>query len=202
MKLSTLSFAVLASLVTLAAPSVMADSLYLGTPSYGGPGCPQGTASVNLSPDQSQISILFDQYTLAAGGFTGKTMDRKSCNVAIPVHIPQGYSISIFQVDYRGFNALPAGGSSQFRVEYFLAGMKGPTYTRNFSSMNNGDFTISNTIAAEALIWSACGKDVILRTNSAMAVRTNSMNQDAQAGVDSIDIDSGLVYHIQWRACN
>jgi len=27
----------------------------------------------------------------------------KSCNVAIPVHVPQGFSVSVLQVDYRGF---------------------------------------------------------------------------------------------------
>src|SRR5262249_52788568 len=62
------------------------DDIYLGIPSYGGTGCPAGTASVTLSPDAKALSILFDTYVAEVGGTSGKTLDRKSCNVAVPVH--------------------------------------------------------------------------------------------------------------------
>src|SRR5262245_20839282 len=97
-----------------------ADSVQLGNPVYGGTGCPSGSASVTLSADQSSLSILFDQYVVQAGGSVA--FDRKNCNVAVPVHIPQGYSVSVFAIDYRGFTGLPYGGRAQLNVEYFLAG--------------------------------------------------------------------------------
>src|SRR4051812_18628969 len=93
----------------LSATSAMADDISLGMPAYGGNGCPQGTASAVLSPDRKSLSILFDQFQAEAGRTTGQTVDRKSCNLAIPVHIPQGVSIALFKIDYRGFNSLPAG---------------------------------------------------------------------------------------------
>ena len=88
-------------LLFTATPSMAAwyDDVRLGNPSYGGSGCPQGTASTALSPDAKSLSILFDEYIVEAGGRGGRRTARKACNVAIPVHVPQGFSVSIFKID-------------------------------------------------------------------------------------------------------
>ena len=66
---------ILLSLLSLSlTPDALADGIRLGNPEYGGSGCPGGSASVALSPDQSAISILFDQYVVEAGG--AKAFDR------------------------------------------------------------------------------------------------------------------------------
>ncbi len=177
------------------------DGVYLGTPSYGGTGCPAGTASAALSPDATSLSILFDQYVVQAGGPGGQSLDRKACNIAIPVHVPQGFSVSVFKIDYRGFNNLPAGTYSQFGVEYFFAGARGPGYTKHFAGPLSDNYLLTNTLAASAVTWSPCGQDVILRTNSNMFVHTNSAMEQAMATVDSLDVGSGLIYHFQWQRC-
>lgn len=194
---------ILLTVAALMGTSVYAsDDIYLGDPVYGGTGCPAGTASATLSPDQKSLSILFDSYVVEAGGTTGKRVDRKACNIAIPVHVPQGFSFSVFEVDYRGFNSLPAGGSSQFNVEYFFAGERGPRYTKKFSGPQNQDFLISNTLGATAVVWSRCGEDVILRSNSSMMALTNYRNEQTLATVDSADIQAGIIYQLQWKRCN
>jgi hypothetical protein len=185
----------------LTASSAMADDIRLGQPAYGGSGCPGGTASTALSPDQKTLSILFDQYQVEAGRAAGKTVDRKSCNIAIPVHVPQGYSISLFKVDYRGFNSLPNGAKSRLNVNYFFAGQKGPVYSKEFYGDQNKDFFLTNNVAADALVWSPCGVDTNLRVNSDIMVQTNNFGQQAMSTIDSADIKAGLVYHVQWRKC-
>jgi hypothetical protein len=187
--------------VALSATTALADDIRIGYPAYGGSGCPQGTASAALSPDQKTLSILFDQYQVEAGRATGRTIDRKSCNIAIPVHVPQGYSISLFKVDYRGFNALPAGGRSRLNVNYFFAGQQGPTYSKTFVGEQTADYFLTNSVAAGALVWSPCGADTNLRVNSDLMVQTNASQQQALATVDSTDIKAGLIYHVQWRRC-
>lgn len=196
--------AVALTLVALAAtvtPAKADDDISLGVPAYGGTGCPAGSASATLSPDNKTLSILFDSYVVEAGRTTGKSIDRKSCNVAIPVHVPQGYSVSIIQVDYRGFNAIPMGGSSQFNVEYFFAGSQGPRVTKNFTGPQSQDYLISNALLAQSLVWSPCGADVTLRSNSSMMVKTNRSGEQTLATVDSADISAGLIYTLQWRKC-
>ncbi len=195
----------LLSIMTLACGTMAAaadnNEIRLGIPGYGGSGCPGGSVGVTLSPDAKSLSLLFDSYQVEAGGSTGRSFDRKGCNVAIPVHVPQGYSISILKVDYRGFNYLPAGAASQFNVEYFFAGSRGPSFRRDFRGPLDNDFQIRNTLGVEALVWSPCGDDVILRTNSSMRVNTFA-NRQALATVDSEDINAAIVYHLQWRRCS
>jgi hypothetical protein len=188
------------SAIMLSAPA-FADDISLGEPGYGGTGCPAGTVSVTLSPDAKSLSLLFDQYQLAVGGETGKSFDRKSCNIAIPVHVPQGLSVSILKIDFRGFNHLPRSASSQFNVEYFFAGTKGPSFQRKFTGPLDADYLINNEITAEAFVWSGCGADVNLRTNSSMRL-SSLYNQEAMASIDSEDVNAAIVYKLQWKKCN
>ncbi len=191
----------LCSLATLTLSAAGYDDVRLGDPEYGGTGCPAGSAAVAIADDAKSMSILFDSFVVEAGGNTGKQLDRKTCNIAIPVHIPQGYSVSIFQIDYRGFNSLPYGAYSKFNVEYFFAGTRGPDYEKQFNGRLEDDYLIHNAIAASAVTWSNCGQTVILRANTGMLVRTNSQRQEALATVDSADIRAGLVFNLQWKRC-
>jgi len=195
------SFKKIVTLTLLAAGlNAMADTIQLGQPGYGGNGCPSGTASATVSPDGQSLSIIFDQFITEAGPASGRTLDRKSCNIAIPVHVPNGFSISIFSVDYRGFVSLPAGASAQMSAEYFFAGMQGPRFAKAFRGRIDQDYLFNNQMGVAAQVWSACGADVNLRVNASMMVR-NTSYQDAMATVDSADISAGILYRIQYRRC-
>jgi len=172
----------------------------LGQPGYGGTGCPSGSVSATLSPDATSLSLLFDGYQVAAGGDSGKTFDRKSCNIAIPVNVPQGVSVSIIAIDYRGYNNVPQGADTEFSVEYFFAGLRGPTFKQRFRGPLDEDYLIHNELTAQATIWSRCGESVNLRTNSSIRVNTRG-NQQALATVDSEDVSAALVYQLQWKKC-
>jgi hypothetical protein len=182
--------------------AAMAQNLQLGQPSYGGNGCPGGSASAVLSPDNSELSILFDQYSAEAGNTTGRRIDRKSCNLAIPVIVPQGYSVAILKVDYRGYTAVPSGGKAQFDTEYFWAGTRGPHQTRVFTGPSSGDYTLTDNLLAQTLVWSGCGAEVNLRINSSMLAQSNAKMEETLGTVDSVDVSSGLIYHLSWRRCN
>lgn len=192
----------LLSLATLliGVTSYAQNTIALGEPGYGGTGCPAGSVSVTLSPDARSLSLLFDQYYVEAGGATNKSFDRKSCNIAIPVHVPQGYSVSILEIDYRGYNYLPTGATSQFNVEYFFAGSRGPRFQKTFRGPLDDEYLLSNTLAATAIVWSKCGADVNLRTNTSIRVTTRQ-NKEALATVDSQDINAAIVYQLSWKKC-
>lgn len=195
-----LALATLALAGSFATLAQAQQDIALGEPGYGGTGCPGGSVSATLSPDAKSLSLLFDAYAAEAGGNTGKTFDRKSCNIAIPVFVPQGLAISILAIDYRGYNNVPAGASSQFNVEYFFAGTRGPTFRRTFNGPKNEDYLIQNVLTAQSIVWSACGADVNLRTNSSIRVSTAG-NQQALATVDSEDVSAAIIYQLQWKQC-
>jgi hypothetical protein len=194
-------FGLLVAIVCAIGTQAKAQTLELGYPTYGGNGCPQGSASVNLDPGAQTLSILFDQYQVEAG-VDGRRLDRKSCNLRVPIRIPQGWSFSIIGVDYRGFLSLPVGGRAQLSAEYFFSGMRGPRRSSNFYGSQNQDYLVSDKIGIEALVWSPCGAEVQMSANTAMLVQTNARFEQALATVDSVDISAGLIYHLQWRRCN
>jgi len=191
----------LASVLGIAAPAFAQVGLRLGHPSTGGNGCPGGSVSTSLSPDEQQLSVLFDQFVAEAGPASGRTLDRKSCNISIPVTVPGGYSVSIVGVDYRGFVGLPSRrATARFSAEYFFANMPGPRMQRNFVGSQNTDYLIENDLIVSAQTWSACGAATNLRINASIMLQ-NTDGNDAIATVDSADISSGLLYQLQIRRC-
>lgn len=158
---------------------------------FGGSGCPQGTVSVVASPDEETLSILFDSY--AAMTTEDDTRDRLSCNVALPVHVPNGFSLGIFQVDYRGYAYVPRirGARATMRAEYFWAGQRGPVRRTSFNRGYDDDFTLSDTLVGASVVWSPCGQDVNLRVNTSIEARKRKKNTDGEEveiAVDTQDI--------------
>jgi hypothetical protein len=198
--LKALSALSILATMNLAHADFSPNDIQLGQPAYGGNGCPAGSASAVLSPDNKSLSILFDQFIVEAGGGLGSTA-RKTCNIAIPVHVPQGYSLSIIAVDYRGYVSLPAQASARMTAEYFLAGSIGPRFDKTFIGRTDTDYTFTNDIGVQAQVWSPCGADTTLRVNAAMLVRTNRFQDQAMATVDSADFKAGVLYKLQWRTC-
>ncbi len=174
----------------------------LGEPSYGGTGCPAGSASVSLSPDQDEISILFDNFVAEAGGDTRRTVDRKACELSVPLEIPQGYSATVIQTDFRGFNLVSRGGMNRLNTEYFWAGARGPSYSNMYRGPQNEDYFATNGVVASGVVWTPCGMSTNLRIRATIMTQTNRSLDQSMMTVDSADISSGLIYHIQWKRCS
>lgn len=158
--------------------------------SYGGNGCPDRSASVSVSPDGQELTILFDKF-VAQGNVSAEK--RKSCNLSIPIKVPQGVQISLYDADYRGYVAPKT--SANLRAEYFFAGQRGPIFSRNFNGETN--YNVRDSLATVADVWSRCGDSINMRVNAAMTA-----SGAGTATVDSFDLaHRGLVYHIKYRAC-
>ena len=197
-----LALAVATTAVMSSALAFDPNDVQLGIPAFAGSGCPMGSSSVVLSPDAQELSILFDNYLVEAGGSTGRTIDRKNCTIAVPVHVPQGYSVSLITVDYRGFNSLPAGAQSKFQASYFFAGATGPTQTKTFNAGTESDYLLHSDLVVSDVVWSRCGDEVTLRAATSLYVRNTNPMVEALSTVDSADISAGLLYKLSWRRCH
>ncbi len=191
---------IIASLAVATAVKADLNDIELGDPAYGGTGCPAGSASAALSEDKKSLSIIFDQFVVEAPA-ASNVPARKNCNIAIPVHVPQGYSVSVVDVDYRGYVSLPSQADARLTAEYFLAGYRGPTYSKLFIGRTDTDYVFNNEIGIQAQVWSPCGADTILRVNASMLVRNKSYRDAALATVDTADFRAGIKYKFQWRRC-
>ena len=158
--------------------------------SYGGNGCPDQTASVSVSPDGQELSILFDDFVADGSNYRHS---RKSCNLSIPIQVPQGFQVSLYDADYRGYVSPRTRG--RLRAEYFFAGQRGPVFRRTFRGET--DYNVTDPLVTVGDIWSACGDSVNMRVNASMSARGRGI-----ATVDSFDLSHrGLVYHIKYRRC-
>lgn len=179
-----------AFVATSAAPAFATPKVEILGAGYGGNGCPDGSANVTVSPDGQELTLLFDKF-IAEGNNVKES--RKSCNLSIPIKVPQGFQISLYDADYRGYVSEHTKG--KLRAEYFFAGQRGPVFERTFNGET--EYNVRDGLATVANIWSACGKSENMRVNAAMSAKGRGI-----ATVDSFDLaHRGLKYHIKYRAC-
>ena len=164
---------------------------------YAGSGCPQGTARVALHSDT--LSIFPEQYLAVTA--PGRPTVRKSCNVAVVLRVPPGYSIALFATTYRGFAEIPQGGMGRLHGEFFWAGQTGPRHTHYFPPGTSGNWTVIEPAGAKR--WSRCGGDVIARANTNVVARKEAPFSpfEAQVQVDTVDIYAGVEYQFVARPC-
>lgn len=185
------AFLAAATLITASVgPAFANDKVEILGAEYGGSGCPDNSASVSVSPDGQELSILFDKF-IAVGNNVEES--RKSCNLSIPIKVPQGFQISLYDADYRGYVGPYTTG--RLKAEYFFAGQRGPVFSRSFRGEK--DYSVRDQLVTLADVWSRCGDSVNMRVNAAMTA-----NGQGIATVDSFDLaHRGLVYHIKYRQC-
>lgn len=136
-------------------------------PGSNGEGCPAGTMQAVLSPDAKTLSLLFDNFSVIAGGSGGQRRVMKICMISIPFKVPPGMQVSVVQLDYRGFNSIPARARTRYVTAYFFTNAANnkaisPAVRRtiDFQGPLQGDYTVSSDIAGPGSAWSGCGKDV------------------------------------------
>ncbi len=167
--------------------ALAATSVSIQGAGYGGNGCPAGSASVTVSPNGQELSILFDKFS------TNRATQRVSCNLTIPIKVPQGFQVSLYDADYRGYVAPRT--RARLRSEYFFAGQRGPVFQRTFRGET--DYNVRDSLTTVANVWSACGDSVNMRVNSSMTA-----SGQGNASVDSFDLShKGMVYHVKYRSC-
>jgi hypothetical protein len=189
-KFAQVALATTTVLMTAAISPALANTVEILGADYGGNGCPGGSASVSVSPDGQELSILFDKFAALGNNAAER---RKNCNLSIPIKVPQGFQISLYDADYRGYVAPSTTG--RLRAEYFFAGQRGPVFSRTFRGET--DYNVRDKLATVANVWSRCGDSLNMRVNASMTASGQGM-----ATVDSFDLaHRGLVYHIKYRKC-
>ena len=178
--------------------------IQLGTPIYGGTGCPAGSASISLTSDQSILSVLFDSFVAQAPTPDGATLDRKSCNLRIPVRVGPGFQVALIAFDYRGFAAIPHGGRGQFQARYAYVGQARPAIFRKSFNVGVADnYSLKNELISTSIDWSPCstGSDLMMTVDANILAMTNSSRQTTNVSIDSVDVSAGLLYAVQLRRC-
>lgn len=168
---------------------------------YSGQGCRQGTVAQNLSQDRQALTLLFSEFGVEGGHQLGVPQKEIGCVLNLTVHVPQGYSFSILQIDTRGYANIAPNTVGYSRTA-FRWGHSPVGLTQLSESRMNGpyqdDFISSTTIRSESLAWSPCaGVSQPLTIGSTVGVN----GQLGYINVDSIDTSFVTEYKLKWRRC-
>jgi len=184
---------------------VRADEPRLGPLTHAGNGCPSSSASVELNSKAKTFSIRFDSFHVQLGNQSGGALARKTCNLAIPVHVPPGQKVSISALDFQGTLALSEGVKAQVSVSPFFAGQAGQIVQKTFQGNENKKFVLTAPDPKEGLIWSSCGGDTILRLNLSLVLNASTLEQNskpAQVILGTAVPHAGATSLIQSKPCN
>ncbi|PID49770.1 MAG: hypothetical protein CR991_04950 [Proteobacteria bacterium] len=177
--------AVLAAAASQAQADPNDNAVYFQAPAIAGSGCPAGTSDYAITPDGQTLTILFDEYMASPGMAT--------CNIAVPVHVPNGFQVSLMTADYRGF----VQGRAELSRSYFFAGERSPRKRTRFNSRTGEEYLERDNLLTTSNSFSKCGADVNLRINS----RIRTYNRSSLISVDSLDLNNGMVFHLQYQPC-
>ena len=202
MKLASVLF----SLIAISAMA-NADTLQLGNPAYGGTATSASSALPRTCLLHRTICpsacFLSDSYVAQAGN--GVAFDRKNCNIAVPhSRPPRPQRIGVCRSTIGASPVWPAGGRASLSVDYFLAtGGRGLHTSKSFVGPISSDYLKSDDIGVQAVVWTACGADTILRANTSMLVQSGLV-QPIQADGDGRQrgyLRTGLIYRAIKRRC-
>lgn len=177
------------------AMSASAKDIQLGQVAYGGSACPTGTVSVNLNQDKSQLYINFNQYVVETHG-RNQQNSRKTCDIAIPLKLPAGLSVSLVSANYNGNVSLPAGSHARIMNAYSFSGRSGARFKTDFHGPNDNGYSLRDPLSSLASVWSGCGKDVTLRITTSTRIKTSGTDLKTHA-----DSSTGFVTQLRYRHC-
>lgn len=183
-------------------PAICALALALGLSSaaMAADACPPGTYSVVNSPDGTSLTILFDSFSLTSGGGTSQS---KQCSLRVPLNLPEGYSLGVYRVDYRGFAYLQPKQTSELTVDYNLGPRaNGRHFSRKTRGAFDGEFLFTENIGAGLMKRVGCGEDAVLDVTVKLALVGDGPGE-AMTALDSADgaARGGLIYYFDTRKC-
>jgi uncharacterized protein DUF4360 len=195
---------VAAQQIVLGDSGVAPDQVRIRSLSWAGTGCPAGTVAENLASDYQAFTLLFDAYEAELGPGLPLSRSRRNCQILVDLEFPQGWSYSVFDVDYRGFVNVGRGVSGVQQSAYYFQGeIQTARLQTTLRGPRVGDYQIRDSLPLDAVVWSPCGANRALIINSAIRLVNSSGNYNAQGlmTTDSIDGKVIHIYGLQWRRC-
>jgi hypothetical protein len=182
--------AVLVALATPVTPTIATDIISFGEIGYGGTGCPDGTANVITNDARTSALLNLSGYSVGDGK---RSTDRKTCALAIPVEVPEGVAVAIRGLAIFGNVDLPDGIDATLGLEAFVAGDTGEPTELTLTGPRTGNWFRAVSVPWNDLVWTACGKDSILRVNTSLRTKGN-------AGA-KVSADNLVLFRFMTKAC-
>ncbi len=182
-------------LMTLLTSVCVHAQLQLGTPGYGGTGCPAGTASIVASMDSSLLSVVLDEMVVD-GSDTSASFTRKACNLRLPFSIAQGYKLVVTQILTDGIYNVDPQDTASFTRDIFMVGST-KRKTDKLDLKGSWDYLdLDNQLVAKpVVIESTCGQTsgMLAVSYSSLIKKSSTEATDSYIGVYRSELQLQLV---------
>ncbi|MFC7528378.1 DUF4360 domain-containing protein [Actinoplanes sp. GCM10030250] len=169
-----------------------------------GSGCPKGTAEVTVSPDNKAFTVAYSQFVAQVGPEAKPTDFRKNCQLALDVHVPEGFTYAIAGADYRGYAGLEEGATGSETASYYFQGQRGTTRVRHdFQGYMAENWQRSDAVELTSTSFLPCGEKRHLNVNTELRVNAGTAKSATTnfLTMDSSDGNLETVYHLSWMEC-
>ncbi|MFC4048970.1 DUF4360 domain-containing protein [Actinomadura syzygii] len=200
--LAALGAAALALPVLASAPPAAADPPPSGVTveiaTINGSGCPRGTAAVAILNDSDDFRVFLttEPARAEAGGTSSPTESRKPCQLNMKVHVPQGYTYAVREIDYSGDAHLEPGASATLSSSVYFQGTTPKPTARTLRGPYSGPWQFK--IGESEPVFSPCGEQRNLNFRTELQV---DMGDSDPAKTNFIETDGKTVYHFAWKRC-
>ncbi|MFI5779616.1 DUF4360 domain-containing protein [Nocardia sp. NPDC051570] len=181
------------------------DKIVIDVVTVNGSGCPQGTAAVAVSPDNTAFTVTYSQYMAQVGVGSAPTDFRKNCQLNLKVHVPQGFTYGIAQADYRGFASLANGATALERARYYFQGNSPTDYADHpFTGAFQDDWQATDTTDVASIVYEPCGETRNFNINTELRVNAGSSDPKQTTSFITMDSTDGSItttYHFAWKQC-
>jgi hypothetical protein len=168
-------------------------------------GCPVGAVQAEGSPDNASFRLWFDALQVQIGPNASPADARRTCQVALSVHLPAGAAYAVDRVEYGGHVSLAAGAVFTHRARHYRSGQAAEPYqSHSWTGPIDDVWQAVDTVPDDRLHFPPCGANPNL--NAVLGLRLDAGTSDPAtetsfATLDSIDGPYGAVYHLRTNAC-
>jgi len=180
------------------------DRIVIDVVAVNGSGCPAGTADVAVSPDNTAFTVTYSDYVARVGGNADPVDFRKNCQLAVLIHIPQGFTYAIAQADYRGSARLRTGAVALQRANYYFQGSSDAVHLdHSLTGPFNDSWHTTDVTPVTELVFAPCGRSTILNINTELRVHAASSAPNASSFITMSTTDGRVntTHHFHWLQC-
>ncbi|CBX98526.1 predicted protein [Plenodomus lingam JN3] len=175
--------------------------------SHMGSGCPPSSVSINLAPDNSALTLIFDAFVAADGPKAIATTTRALCKVTVGLDAA-GWVFDVASVDFRGYVLLEAGVEASLvsRWKWVDAGgkdLKGKGHAqKKLSGPFEDDVLLHKEGEMSDVEPSVCQKkDARLQISLSATVDAGGGKRNGYVQGSSADAAFREIMNMKWRKC-
>lgn len=181
------------------------DKIVVDLITINGSGCPEGTVAVAVSPDNTAFTVTYSKYLAQVGPSLAPALARVNCQLAVQVHVPQGFTYAIASADYRGFAHVEKGAIVQEQADYYFQGNPQTTYvTHTFDGPMDDNFQVTDKTELAATSYLPCGEKRYLNINTELRAyggTSDTTKLTSYITMDSTDLSVSTEYTFAWLPC-